>query len=176
MREFLKGLELDETVINKIMAEYGKSIESYKAENEKYKSDIEGYKTKLDEYKTKVNELTDKSKDSAKVQEELEALKNQIAEREQQEQARKDDELLTNNILQVFGDKQFVNEYTKNAIINDIKTGLKNADNTKSAKDLFEEMTKDKSDIFANPNKMPDMAGMEDSEESINKKEVPKMW
>ena len=66
---------------------------------------------------------------------------------------------------------------TKNAIINDIKTALKDANNGgKSAKDLFEEITKDKSDIFANPNKISDMEGMGDSEENNSKKEMPMIW
>ena len=116
--------------------------------------------------------------------EELENLKNTIADMEAKEEkrladekAKKDDEILTNNIIEAFGDKEFVNEYTRNAIINDIKNGLKDANNGgKSAKDLFEEITKDKLDIFANPNKMQDMAGMGDSEENINKKEMPVMW
>ena len=77
------------------------------------------------------------------------------------EKARKDDEILTNNIIEAFGDKKFIIEYTRNAIINDIKAGLKDSNNGgKSAKDLFEEYTKDKSDIFESPNKIPDMEGM----------------
>ena len=60
---------------------------------------------------------------------------------------------LTKNITSAFGDKKFVNEYTKNAIISDIKTALKDSNNAgKSAKDLFEELTKDKDGIFSNPN------------------------
>ena len=95
----------------------------------------------------------------------------------EEEKAKKDDEILTNNIIEAFGDKKFINDYTKNAIINDIKAGLKDANNGgKSAKDLFEELTKDKSDIFANPNQVPDMAGMGDSEETTTKKDIPLMW
>ena len=45
----------------------------------------------------------------------------------------------------------------------------------KGIQDLFEELTKDKTDIFANPNQMKDMEGMEDSEES-NVKEIPTLW
>ena len=84
---------------------------------------------------------------------------------------------MDNNIISAFGDKKFVNEYTKNAIINDIKKGLKDENNGgKSAKDLFEEYTKDKSDIFANPNQVQDMAGMGESEVNTNKKEIPNLW
>ena len=59
--------------------------------------------------------------------------------------AKAEDDALTKNIISVFGDKKFVNDYTKNAIIGDIKTALKDSNNAgKSAKDLFEELTKDR--------------------------------
>lgn len=170
MREFLKGLELDKEIIDTIMTEYGKNLQGLKEQ-------VEEYKTKASEYSDKIKELSEKSEDSSKIQEELETLKKSIADKEAEEKAKKDDEILTNNIIEAFGDKKFVNDYTKNAIINDIKNGLKDANNGgKSAKDLFEEYTKDKSDIFANPNQVQDMEGMGDSEESTNKKEIPLMW
>lgn len=184
MNDFLENLEIGEDKIKlskeeikSILAEHGKSVktETEKVEN-KFKSDIEGYKSTIDNLKEQI--------EKAPKSEELENLKNTIADMEAKEQqriaeekAKKDDEILTNNIIEAFGDKKFINEYTKNAIINDIKNGLKDANNGgKSAKDLFEEYTKDKSDIFANPNSMPDMEGMGDSEETSNKKEIPTMW
>lgn len=170
MREFLKGLELDKEIIDTIMTEYGKNLQGLKEQ-------VEEYKTKASEYSDKIKELSEKSENSSKIQEELEALKKSIADKEAEEKAKKDDEILTNNIIEAFGDKKFVNDYTKNAIINDIKNGLKDANNGgKSAKDLFEEYTKDKSDIFANPNQVQDMAGMGDSEDNTNKKEMPLIW
>ena len=184
MNDFLENLEIGEDKvklskeeIKSILAEHGKSIktETEKIEN-KYKKDIEEYKTTIDDLKSKI--------ENAPKSEELENLKQTIADMEaekqkraEEEKARRDDELLTKNIIEAFGDKQFINDYTRNAIINDIKKGLKDENNGgKSAKDLFEEYTKDKSDIFANPNKMPDMEGMGDSEETNNKKDMPLMW
>lgn len=170
MREFLKGLDLDKETIDTIMAEYGKNLQGLKEQ-------VDEYKGKVADYEAKIGELSSKAEDSSKVQEELDKIKNEIAEKEAKEKAKKDDEILTNNIMEAFGDKKFINDYTKNAIINDIKLGLQDVNNSgKSAKDLFEELTKDKSDIFANPNTMPDMAGMGDSEENINKKEMPLLW
>lgn len=177
MREFLKSLELDKEVIDNIMAEYGKNIQSLKDEIEDYKAKNDDYKSKKDEYENKIKELTELSDNNSKVQEELDTLKKQIADREAAEKAKKEDEILTRNIVEAFGDKQFVNEYTKNAIINDIKDNLRKEENSgKSAKDLFEEITKDKSDIFTNPNQVQDMEGMGDSEDTNNQKEVPIMW
>lgn len=140
MREFLKGLELDKETIDTIMAEHGKLITE---EKEKVKN-----------YETKIEELSSKAETNTKVQEELDNLKKSIAENEAKAKAKAEDEILTKNITSAFGDKKFVNEYTKNAIVNDIKTALKDSNNAgKSAKDLFEELTKDKEGIFDNPNK-----------------------
>lgn len=147
MREFLKGLELDKETIDTIMAEHGKLITEAKEKTQ----DLEN---KVKEYESKIEELSSKAEDNTKVQEELDNLKKSIAENEAKAKAKAEDDALTKNITSVFGDKKFVNEYTKNAIISDIKTALKDSNNAgKSAKDLFEELTKDKEGIFDNPNK-----------------------
>lgn len=184
LKEFLENLEIGEEKIKlskedikNIIAESGKVVENEKTKiQEQYKNDVENYKTTIEDLKGQI--------EKAPKSEELENLKNTIADMEAKEQqriadekAKKDDEILTNNIIEAFGDKKFINDYTKNAIINDIKAGLKDANNGgKSAKDLFEEYTKDKSDIFANPNQIPDMAGMGDSDDTTNKKDIPVMW
>ena len=146
MREFLKGLELDKETIDTIMAEHGKLITEAKEKTQELEN-------KVKEYETKIGELSSKAETNTKVQEELDNLKKSIAENEAKAKAKAEDDALTKNITSAFGDKKFVNEYTKNAIISDIKTALKDSNNAgKSAKDLFEELTKDKEGIFSNPN------------------------
>lgn len=184
LKDFLENLEIGEgkvklskEEIKSIMSESGKTVDNEKLKvEEQYKKDIETYKTTIDDLKNKI--------ENAPKSDELENLKNTIADMEAKEQkriaeekARKDDEILTNNIITAFGDKKFVNDYTKNAIIEDIKKGLKDEINSgKSAKDLFEEYTKDKSDIFVNPNQVQDMSGMGDGEGKSNIKEMPIIW
>lgn len=147
MREFLKGLELDKETIDTIMAEHGKLITEAKEKTQELEN-------KVKEYETKIDELSSKAETNTKVQEELDNLKKSIAENEAKAKAKAEDDALTKNITSAFGDKKFVNEYTKNAIISDIKNALKDSNNAgKSAKDLFEELTKDKEGIFENPNK-----------------------
>lgn len=147
MREFLKGLELDKETIDTIMAEHGKLITEAKEKTQELEN-------KVKDYESKIGELSSKAETNTKVQEELDNLKKSIAENEAKAKAKAEDDALTKNITSAFGDKKFVNEYTKNAIIGDIKTALKDSNNAgKSAKDLFEELTKDKEGIFDNPNK-----------------------
>ena len=147
MRDFLKGLELDKETIETIMYEYGKLTTEAKEKTQNLEN-------KVKEYEAKIGELSSKAEDNTKVQEELDNLKKSIAENEAKAKAKAEDDALTKNITSAFGDKKFVNEYTKNAIISDIKTALKDSNNAgKSVKDLFEELTKDKEGIFDNPNK-----------------------
>ena len=42
-------------------------------------------------------------------------------------------------------------------------------------KDIFEELTKGRTDIFANPNQVQDMAGMGDIDNSVSKEDFNKM-
>ena len=114
----------------------------------------------------------------------MESLKTKIAEYEQKEadrtakeKAKAEDDILIKNITEAFGDKKFVNDFTKNAIMDEIKTALKdNANLGKSAKDLFEEITKGKDGIFANPNQMKDMTSIDENVEvSVSKDDFDKM-
>lgn len=163
MREFLKGLDLDKETIDTIMAEYGKSVQ--------------GYKEQIEEYKTKIEELSSNVEDNSKLQQELDTLKKSIAEKEEAEKARTREEALNTNINEVIGDKKFINDYTKNAIVNEIKTALNDGANVgKSIKELFENITKDHDDIFANEQQFQDMAGMGDSEQPSGVKEIPQIW
>ena len=60
MREFLKGLDLDHELIDKIMEEHGKYLTGLKEQVDDYKQQIEQideYKQKIADYESKVNEL-----------------------------------------------------------------------------------------------------------------------
>lgn len=56
-REFLKGLELSDDAIDKIMAEYGKNVEKLKAAQETAKAEIEGLKTQVAEANAQIEEF-----------------------------------------------------------------------------------------------------------------------
>jgi len=116
------------------------------------------------------------SKDDTDLKKELEALKQQIADKEKKEQEIAKDNALTKDIMEVFGDKEFINEYTKTAIMNEIKAVYNSEDNVKSVNDIFKEVIKDKNDIFTNPNQVQDMPSIEDSEERNETKQMPELW
>lgn len=70
MREFLKGLELDEDTIDTIMAEYGKNVT-------KYKEALDDYEERINSYEETINELNGKIEDNSKTLEDLQNLKNE---------------------------------------------------------------------------------------------------
>lgn len=184
MKGFLEELEIGEgkvklskEEIKSIIAKHGEYI---KTETEKVEKQ---YKEEINEYKTTIDDLKEQIKNAPK-SDELESLKEKIADYEQKEadriakqKAKEEDDILTKNIVEVIGDKKFVNDYTKNSIINEVKTALKdNANLGKSAKDLFEQITNGKDGIFANPNQVIDMPSVDENvETTISKEDFNKM-
>ena len=70
MREFLKGLELDGEVIDKIMAEHGKYITGLKEQ-------IDGYKEKETKYEEDIKQLNDTIEQNNKSLEDYSTLTNE---------------------------------------------------------------------------------------------------
>ena len=171
MKDFLENLEIGEhkvklsqEEIKSILAEHGKSVktETEKVENNMRKEN-EDLKATIDDLKEQISK--------APKSDEIESLKSKIADYETKEKERKEEEdkkifeeNLNKNVLEAIGDKEFVNERTKNAIINEVKAALQDKANVgKSAKDIFETITKDSTDIFKNKNELKDMPDIQES-------------
>lgn len=170
MREYLKSLELEEgktlpkEIIDKIMAEYGKQVNSNKDELQELKDQNESLSKKVKSYETKITDLNSKIEENSSAKQELDELKQSIEEEKEKAEADKKDKTITSNILKAIEDKKFVNDYTKNSIVSEVKKALGDENNVgKSIKDLFDEITKDKEGIFENPNKPADMTGANDN-------------
>ena len=124
MKDFLESLEIGEEKVKlskeevkSILAEQGKTVTN---ETEKVKTDlnkeIETYKATISNLESQLENVRDST--------ELEGLKKEIADtkaketkRIADEKAKQEDEILTNNIISAFGDKEFTSDYVKNGII-----------------------------------------------------------
>jgi DNA repair exonuclease SbcCD ATPase subunit len=156
-----------------VMSLYGKAITKKDKEIETLNNSKKELENKISTYETKINEFNESAKDNADWKSKYEELQTSIEKQEAEQKAKAEDDILTKNINEVFGDKKFVNDFTKNAIVDEIKTALKDSANMgKSAKDLFEEITKGKDGIFANPNPKIDMPGVDEGMESTVTKEA----
>jgi DNA repair exonuclease SbcCD ATPase subunit len=145
------------------MAEHGKLVTKDKEE--------------LQTLKSQMKDLKENSKNAEELQTKYDELVKANEEREAKAKAEEEDKILTNNINEVFGDKKFTSDYARTGLTNDIKNELNKPENKgRSIKDIFDALTKDKTDIFANPNQVKDMPGMGESEEKSETKEMPLIW
>lgn len=156
-REFLENLKLEKEVVDKIMAENGKDIEATKA---KY-ADRDDLKKQLEE----ANKTIEKFKDYDSTQEEVKKWKEQYEKSQKENSAKIAEMERSAKVGDFLYDKKFVNSITKDAIkkqLSDMLADEKNAG--KGIKDLFEELTKDKTDILKDdsaptPPVVPPMGG-----------------
>lgn len=175
MKDYLEKLEIGEEGLTKeqikgIIAEASKMTTN---EVNKIKTELEKEIAEKDEVIKSLNEDIKKSPSA----DELENLKSKVADYETKEKERKEEEdkkifeeNLNKNVLEAIGDAEFVNERTKNAIINEVKTALQDKANVgKSAKDIFETITKDSTDIFKNKNELSDMPDIQESKPAEGK-------
>ena len=168
---------LEEEQIDKVMALYGKAMTKKDKEIETLTEGKKELEDKVATYETKINEFNESAKDNADWKEKYEELQTSIKEQEAKKKAEEEDKILTENINGLFEGKTFTSEYARTGLLNDIKAGLNKPENKgKGIQDLFDELTKDKTDIFANPNQIKDMDGMGDSEQDNNIKEIPTIW
>lgn len=156
-RDFLEGLGLEAEIIDKIMKENGKDIESAKAKFADYddlKKQLETATATLEKFKDYDQTKADVEKYKAELKKSQEESAAKIAAMER-----------SAKVGDFLSDKKFVNSITHDAVkkqLADMLTDEKNAG--KSLKDLFDEITKDKTDILkddnaATPPVVPAMGG-----------------
>ena len=160
-----------------VMSLYGKAIAKKDKEIENLNNSNKELEEKISTYETKINEFNENAKDNADWKLKYEELQTSIKEQEAKKEAEEQDKILTDNIKNLFEGKTFTSDYAREGLMKDIKDGLGKKENKgKGIQDLFDELTKDKTDIFVNPNQQQDMAGMGDSEQENNIEEMPKLW
>lgn len=168
---------LNDEQIEKVMALYGKAIAKKDKEIEELTNNNKDLEEKVSTYETKINEFNESAKDNADWKLKYEELQTSIKEQEAKQKAEEEDKELTEKINALFEGKTFTSEYARSGLLRDIKEGLNKPENKgKGIQDLFDELTKDKTDIFTNPNQQQDMEGMGDSEQDNNIKEMPLIW
>jgi len=107
------------------------------------------------------------SDEVAALRSEIDGLKNQIASNDEAKS-------FNRSIDDLVGDRKFVNEYTRDAIVKEVKEKM-NANNV-TLNEAFDEITKDKMGIFQNPNAPEDIpAPNANVFENTNKEAFDKM-
>lgn len=163
-RTDLDALGLEKEVVDKIMQLHGADIEAKKQQIATLQSNNDAQAQKIAELGENLKASEGDAQKIADLQKQIEDFNQAEAERKKNEEKANAEQIRTNNILDVIGDKKFVNDFTKNAVISQIKTEMDKEENAgKGIKDIFETLTKDTTDIFANPQhenlKLPSTGG-----------------
>lgn len=154
VRELLP--EISDEILGKLLDINSRDIGKAKSDADKYKAELESLKQQIAEKDEAISKLEAASGDADKVREELERYKKADADRIAKEKADEEDRILTEAVTTAIGDKEFVNEMTKNGYIAEVKKALADpANKGKGAAELFEAMTKDVEGIFKNPQQTP---------------------
>lgn len=154
VRELLP--EISDETLGKLLDINSRDIGKTKGDADKYKAELESLKQQITEKDEAISKLEAASGDAEKVREELERYKKADADRIAKEKADEEDRILTEAVTTAIGDKEFVNEMTKNGYIAEVKKALADpANKGKGAAELFEAMTKDVEGIFKNPQQTP---------------------
>lgn len=118
--------------------------------------EVERLKKDLAERDTTIANLEKASGDAEATRKELERYKQEEADRKKAEKEAETDRILTEAAEQALDGKEFVNDFTRNHFVAELKKAIADpANKGKRAVKLFEEMTKDLDGIFKNPQQEP---------------------
>lgn len=154
-RDFLKDLGIEESAIDKIMAENGKDIESAKA---KY-ADYDDMKAQLESAKATLDKVKDYDQAKADVEKWKTEYDKAVAEGEQKIRRME----RQGQVKDYMGAKRFVNAVTRDAISDKLMAELdKDESKGKSLDDLFKVVTEGMENIMVDDNapQPPTIPGM----------------
>lgn len=177
----LNGIEITDeafnAVYNLINKTEGIARQNLESDKSALSNDLNTANQKLADYEKTIESLKVKAAGNEAVEKELNDLKKAIKENEKRDSEMKRDTQISQAIDLVIGDKKFVNDFTKDAIVNKIKTEMDRPDNFKGVGDIFNELTRDKAGIFADEHVTPDIPTMGKVDESTRptKEEFAKM-
>lgn len=144
--------DISEDVLGKLLDMNSRDIGKAKGDSDKYKDEIASLKQQIADKDTAIAEMEKAKGDAEKIQAELDKYKQAEEDRKAAEKAAEEDRILTEAVTSAIGDKEFVNDMTKNGYIAEVKKALADpANKGKGAAEIFESLTKDVEGIFKNP-------------------------
>lgn len=144
--------DISDEVLSKLLDMNSRDIGKAKGDADKYKDEIASLKQQIADKDTAIAEMEKAKGDAEKIQAELDKYKQAEADRQAAEKAAEEDRILTEAVTTAIGDKEFVNDMTKNGYIAEVKKALADpANKGKGAAEIFESLTKDVDGIFKNP-------------------------
>lgn len=120
------------------------------------KAELDRLKNDLADRDNTIKKLEEAGNDTDAMRRELEGYRKAETERKKAEKEAETDRILTEAAEQALDGKEFVNDFTRNHFVAELKKAIADpANKGKRAVNLFEEMTKDLDGIFKNPQQEP---------------------
>ena len=141
-----------------------------KVKDNEQKEEIESLKRQLAEKDETIANLEKAKGDADSMQKELDRYKQAEADREKAEKEAQMDAILTQTAESALEGREFVNDYTRNYFLGELKKAIQDpANKGKKPADLFADMTKDVDGVFKNPQHEPlKIAGVTKTDTSGN--------
>jgi hypothetical protein len=141
-----------------------------KGKDNEQKEEIESLKRQLAEKDETIANLEKAKGDADSMQKELDRYKQAEADREKAEKEAQMDAILTQTAESALEGREFVNDYTRNYFLGELKKAIQDpANKGKKPADLFADMTKDVDGVFKNPQHEPlKIAGVTKTDTSGN--------
>lgn len=141
-----------------------------KGKDNEQKEEIESLKRQLAEKDETIANLEKAKGDADSMQKELDRYKQAEADREKAEKEAQMDAILTQTAESALDGREFVNDYTRNYFLGELKKAIQDpANKGKKPADLFADMTKDVDGVFKNPQHEPlKIAGVTKTDTSGN--------
>lgn len=141
-----------------------------KGKDNEQKEEIESLKRRLAEKDETIANLEKAKGDADSMQKELDRYKQAEADREKAEKEAQMDAILTQTAESALEGREFVNDYTRNYFLGELKKAIQDpANKGKKPADLFADMTKDVDGVFKNPQHEPlKIAGVTKTDTSGN--------
>lgn len=163
--------------INKALLENYKTVAEVEKIKEKAEKDIEPLQEKISIYEEQLSKI--KGVDVNGLQGKITELENTILNLNKKQEQEKSEQEISGIISNFYGalqDKEFVNDFTKEAITQKIKAALSDPSNKgKGVSELFNELTKGKESVFKTPNQLVDIPAVGSVSVNIDAAKFAKM-
>ncbi|MEG2295888.1 MAG: phage scaffolding protein [Oscillospiraceae bacterium] len=158
-KEFLSSLGIEKDAMGKIIWQHSVSLEKEKEKHGTLEANIESANQTIKTYETKLKAF--EGVDVSDLKNQIQTLQNDIKTKEESVKKEQEDAKLTATILESLKGKEFVNDFTKNSIISNVKEEINKAENKgKGIGELLETLIKDTDNIFKNENAVLQMPNM----------------
>lgn len=150
IKNIIDGVTDDQ--VGKILDLYGRDIKAHKDASGDAQKELDSLRKQVAEQAKTIETLEKAGGDVQAMQAELDKYREAEKQRRREEREAQADAILTRAAETALGDKAFVNDVTRAHYLSELKKALADKSNKdKSAVDLLQELTRDATDIFANP-------------------------